>query len=92
MRGRIKELADVELDPRRPWVDMEARTGISGRRWQNVVQGRQRASDDMLEALGRVWPQYAYWLMTGKTDEANGHTSPTLARIARDLETLRKAG
>ncbi|MCI3204611.1 hypothetical protein DBA20_06535 [Pandoraea capi] len=50
MRGRIKGLADVELDPRKPWVDMEAQTRINGRRWQNVARWQQRASDDMLEA------------------------------------------
>lgn len=92
MRERIKELIDIELDPRRPWADMESQTGISGKRWQFFIRGQQRASDDMIAALGRVWPKYAYWLMTGLTDEANGHTSPTLERIARDLQTIRKAG
>lgn len=59
MRGRINELADVELDPRKPWVDMEIQTGINGRRWQNVARWQQRASDDMLEASRYTSPTLA---------------------------------
>lgn len=55
---------------------MEQLTGIRALTWQNFDRGRQRANDEMLEALGRVWPQYAFWLMTGKTDPEHGHLSP----------------
>lgn len=76
MRERIKTLIKAEASPRTPWVHMEQLTGIRASTWQNFDRGRQRANDEMLEALGRVWPQYAFWLMTGKVDPDNGHRSP----------------
>lgn len=85
MRERITELVECVTDRWRPWAHMEELTGISARRWQNVAQGRQRASDEMISALGAKWPRYAYWLVTGLTDEPHGHTSPTLDRYAQTL-------
>lgn len=76
MRERIKTLIKVKANPRTPWVHMEQLTGIRASTWQNFDRGRQRANDEMLAALGRVWPQYAFWLMTAKTDPEHGHLSP----------------
>lgn len=76
MRERIKTLIKVEANPRTPWAHMEQLTGIRAVTWQNFSRGRQRANDEMLEALGRAWPQYAFWLMTGRTDLEHGHLSP----------------
>jgi hypothetical protein len=76
MKERIKLLIRIEANPRAPWAYMEAQTGIRASTWQNFDRGRQRANDEMIEALGRVWPQYAFWLMTGRTDVAHGHLKP----------------
>lgn len=76
MKERIKLLIKIEANPRAPWAHMEELTGIKASTWQNFSRGRQRANDEMLEAIGRVWPQYCFWLMTGKTDEAHGHLRP----------------
>jgi hypothetical protein len=34
----------------------------------------------MIEALTRLWPQYAFWLATGITDAVNGHVAPPLVQ------------
>ncbi len=31
---------------------------------------------DVLEKVAKKWPQYAYWLLTGKTSSKDGHTKP----------------
>ncbi len=84
---RIIELIDCSTDPQRKFSEFEEITGIKRQTWQNVANKRQKANEDLLEVIGRIWPQYAYWLMTGNTDEKNGHTSPVLERIARDLKS-----
>ena len=92
MRERILELIEHVADPRRPWQHLEDLTGIGRHKWVNFHRGKQRATEEMIAKLGQMWPQYAYWLITGITDEKNGHTSPLLERIARDLSRVQKAG
>lgn len=61
------------------WPRVEASTGIKMSRWRSFFIGHQGARSDMIEAAARVWPQYAFWLVTGITDAANGHTAPVTA-------------
>lgn len=76
MRERINLLINAVASPRTPWAFMESKTGINASTWQNFVRGKQRANDEMLAALGAAWPEYAFWLMTGRTDQEHGHLSP----------------
>ncbi len=92
MRERILEVIEWKTDSHRKFKHFEELTGISAQKWQNLGQGKQRANDEMLEAIGRVFPQYAYWLVTGKTDEAHGHVSPILERLREDLQRVGEAG
>ena len=92
MRERINEIIEHETDSHRKFKHFEELTGISARKWQNLGQGKQRANDEMIEAIGNRWPQYAYWLVTGKTDEEHGHTSPILERIRADLKRAGRVG
>lgn len=45
-------------------------------RWQNIKRGRARLGADEIEILGRVFPQYRWWLMTGEVMPEIGQTSP----------------
>lgn len=90
MRDRIKDIVTTQTLATKKYKQMEDLTGIAASSWQNVCDGKQRANQDHIEAIGRVWPQYAYWLVTGKTDEEHGHTSPILERIQRDLKKAQK--
>ncbi|OYY94262.1 MAG: hypothetical protein B7Y41_08060 [Hydrogenophilales bacterium 28-61-23] len=87
MRERILEIINYVTEAHRKFKHFAELTGINAQKWQNLGQGKQRANDEMIEAVGKAFPQYAYWLVTGKTDEAHGHTSPVLERIQNDLRT-----
>lgn len=90
MKERILEIIERETQTHRKFKHFEEITGITARRWQSVTQGAQRANDEMIEAIGNRWPKYAYWLVTGKTDEEHKHThtSPILERIKEDLKKV----
>jgi len=92
IKDRIIELIEYSTEPHRKFSQFEEITGVKRQTWQNLATNKQRANEDMLEAIAKNWPQYAYWVMTGNTDEKNGHTSPILERIARDLKKVKKAG
>ena len=92
MRERIEEIIDRVTDRHRKFKHFEELTGIGARKWTNLCQGKQRANDEMIEAIGKAFPKYAYWLVTGKTDEAHGHVSPILERVREDLQRVGEAG
>jgi hypothetical protein len=45
-------------------------------RWQNVKRGRARVGTQELEEIGKVFPQYRWWLATGELMPDQGQTSP----------------
>lgn len=45
-------------------------------RWQNIKRGRARLGANEIEILGRVFPQYRWWLLTGEIQPGIGQTSP----------------
>jgi hypothetical protein len=55
---------------------LEKMTGIDRMRWSNVKRRSVRAGAQEIEAAGKLWPQYAYWLVTGLTQPEAGHISP----------------
>lgn len=73
---RVNEVIRHVADPRRRLKHLEEETGIPDRNWKQVWSGKQRPTAHMIESLGRRWPQYAFWIITGITDEENGHTAP----------------
>ncbi|MDH4870589.1 DNA-binding protein [Pseudomonas sp. BN515] len=54
----------------------EKQTGIDRYRWQNVRNGKARLSDAEIEAIVLLFPQYAYWLVTGNVAPEIGQVSP----------------
>lgn len=54
---------------------LEERTQISGESWKKFLGGYQRVTLDMVEAVCREWPEYAFWINTGLTDVEHGHVS-----------------
>lgn len=58
------------------WERLSEQTGIPSQRWRSVLARRQKATPVMIEKLAKRWPQYAFWLVTGITDVANGHRAP----------------
>lgn len=56
------------------WFEKE--TGIDRYRWGNIRNGKARVSDAEIDAVVQLFPQYALWLVTGKTAPECGQTSP----------------
>jgi len=76
MHERAVRLIDHVADRRRTWSDLEKITGISRQRWRSAYLGIQRFNDEMIVALGKHWPQYVCWLVTG--DAKIGERQETL--------------
>ena len=79
IEDRLILLLRQDGEPHGYWQGLERNTGISAARWRKTYTRQQRPTTDMLSAICRLRPQYAFWLATGITDAANGHTAPVTA-------------
>jgi hypothetical protein len=77
----------AKTDSHRKFKHMEELTGVKAASWKAICEGRMRANEEHLEAIGNLWPEYSLWLLTGKVDPRAGQTSPELEQ----LEELQKA-
>ncbi|SEB17844.1 DNA-binding protein [Marinobacterium iners] len=50
-------------------------------RWQNIKRGKARLGIDEAEALSKIYPQYALWLLTGNVAPEAGQISPKLDQV-----------
>lgn len=76
LEDRLRKLIDAEAPGTRKWKDMETATGVSSSSWQDFHRGKKRATAEMIEALAKKWPEYAFWLATGISDPDFGHGAP----------------
>jgi hypothetical protein len=81
---RFVLLVQVE-NVKMPWL--QEQTGVVASRWNKVKteQNEMRASD--VDALVKVWPEYAYWLVTGKELLGVGQISPLTKRAHKNNKT-----
>lgn len=61
------------------WQRMEELTGVAAARWRKAYTYQQRPTPDMIQALSRLKPEYAFWMATGITDAEHGHKAPISA-------------
>lgn len=61
------------------WRRLEEQTGIAAARWRKAYTAQQRPTPDMVQAICRLRPQFAFWIATGITDAENGHKAPASA-------------
>jgi hypothetical protein len=54
-------------------------------RWQNIKRGRARIGADEIEIIGRVFPAYRWWLITGEVMPEKNQTSPEYDEANRSL-------
>ena len=78
MQTRFIELVDYVVSAHSPWIDLERITGISRESWRKSYTGKQRITEGMIEAVGRHWPRYVYWLVTGKTNCTETQSAPSI--------------
>lgn len=55
-------------------------------RWQNVKRGRARMGLEEIEVLGRVFPEYRWWLLTGEAGRPEGPFSSPVDTADLDEE------
>ena len=67
-----------------PWL--EERTGVKAKRWHTIKQRGDMRSSELSELID-LWPEYAYWLSTGKEIPESGQISPMTKRAQRALKT-----
>ena len=60
------------------WQRLEGHTGIAAARWRKAYTRQQRPTADMIEALCKLKPQYAFWLVTGADGSGLEHISPPI--------------
>lgn len=88
MRERIREVYEWSGKSKR---DLEQETGIDRTVWNNVINGRQRVNEDHLEALDKLWPQFTFWIATGRVQPEAGNISPEIERARKDSDQARMA-
>ena len=71
---------------------LEKKTGIKAKRWTNVQNKQAKAYGEEIEAIATLWPEYAYWLATGKELPEAGQISPMTKRVHTNSKTAPKAG
>ncbi|MGX2030181.1 MULTISPECIES: DNA-binding protein [Methylocaldum] len=83
LQERLKALIDhAEFTP----TELERKTGIDRMRWSNIKRQHVRAGAPEIEAVGNLWPQYAYWLVIGLMQPEAGHISPEIEETRRNLK------
>lgn len=73
---RLRSLIHSQTTDRRRAKELEEATGVPAANWKNFWTRKQRPTSHMIETAAKRWPQFALWLATGVTDEANGHSAP----------------
>lgn len=81
IRARVAAVVTAKTEPHRKFKHMEELTGVKAASWKAVCEGRQRANEEHFEAIGRCWPEYSLWLLTGNTRPEFGETSPELEQF-----------
>lgn len=66
---------------------LEAKTGIKSTTWANVRLKKIRINEEHLDAIVKLFPEYAYWITTGKTLPEAGQISPELEETRKNLQT-----
>lgn len=89
MRERIKsalEWSGMTME------EFEEKTGISRFKWGNLFTGKQRVNEDHLKAVNVLWPQFAYWISTGKVLPEAGQVNPAIEAKRKDSKRAGKLG
>lgn len=76
LNERLKALIDTYTSSTKRYKELEELTGIPSATWKTYYSRGVRPSADLIEAVAKLWPQHAFWLITGATDNEFSHTSP----------------
>ncbi len=65
-------------------LDLEKKTGIKASTWGNLRTRKQRANEEHITAINKLFPEYAYWLSTGLVIPEAGQISPEIEETRRN--------
>jgi len=72
----IKERLIELFNEERTSAWFEKQTGIDRYRWGNIRSGKVRVSSEDIDAVVKLFPNWAFWLATGNIAPEIGQTSP----------------
>lgn len=84
LKGRLQAVLRAGTPERGHFRTLEELSGISADSWKAVAYDRQKPTLDMLCFAFATWPECAFWLATGLTDEAFGHVAPAMAHDSHE--------
>lgn len=64
---------------------LEELTSIDREKWYALRNAKRRVNEDDIEAIVKVTPEYALWLVSGKIAPECGQTSPEYDEANRNL-------
>ena len=67
-------------------AELEKSGSSSYTRWQNIKRKRARIAAAEIEILGKVFPAYRWWLMTGEEMPEAGQVSPETENVRKSLQ------
>lgn len=86
LRNRLLALVETQVEEKGLYKTLEQLTSIKATHWRDFAAGKQRPTSEMIESAARLWPQYAFWLVTGISDAKNGHIAPLEANFPYDYK------
>ncbi len=87
INDRFRVLIELVAHPSRRFKILEEATKISTGTWRSWWNRGAAPSAEMIEAISEKWPQYAFWLATGRSDSVNGHQAPECV-TALDIDRM----
>ena len=84
---RMKLLVEAKLPKYGRFQELEKLTKIKNATWQTWARGRQRPTEFMIQAIAWVWPEHAFWLVTGEELPSEGLSNPAKEQ-SREHELL----
>lgn len=76
LRDRLVSLITALVPEKGRFRSLASKSQLTEDAWRGMWYDRQRASVYMIEFAAREWPQHAFWLATGITDQRAGHSAP----------------
>ncbi|MDR6740990.1 hypothetical protein J2X56_003014 [Herbaspirillum sp. 1173] len=85
LSARVRNVIFEKTAVVKRFKNLEDMTKISSESWKSVMYKKQRPTAEMIEAVCRRWPQYAFWVATGITDPDYGHVAPRTAQASYNV-------
>jgi hypothetical protein len=89
LTDRMKALISHKTTELKKYKELEELTGITTATWRSWWNRGGTPSGEMIEAVGKIWPEYAFWLVTGVSDALHGHSKPSQGQAFRPRTAAR---